>query len=528
MQDPAFNKYLIALAQANIPELNHTVLEPISVVTMVPDDQALLNRRIDSRQPAQQAYERQLQSGDSLILDFGEHVVGYPEFDFSVASGTMDAPLRIQLVFGETEGEVSTPFDPYTGKLCRSWLQDEVINIDVLPHTLKLTRRYAFRFVKVEIIAMSKWFKLCIGAVRCDAVTSAGENKRPLSKNASPLLAAMDDVAIRTLRNCMQTVVEDGPKRDRRLWIGDFYLGVLTSYITCQNLQLARRCLYLFAGLTHDDGSLPACVYETPEPATAPEFILDYALFYTSCLSDYYRFSHDKETVTELLPTAVKQFDFVLMHMDDQGLFRDPEKYWIFIDWAKDLHKETALNGVFIRTAKQLIALSAVIGQPELCGGLPDAVSKTCEAAKQHLFDADKGLFVSGPKRQISFASQIWMILAGVTTTEESRVILENILKTDDCIAPASPILYYFFIEALLMSGMRDEALKQMEIYWGGMLKLGATTFWETFTAADPLFDGATSNPLMTSRCHIWGCTPAYFIREYGLAETGKNEGALS
>lgn len=517
MPDPAFQKYLVAMAEANTPDLQYRLIDAVSVITTAPDEKAILGWRTATRRPAQEAFDLALNQGESLIFDFGEHIVGFPEFHFSVASGIMDAPLRVRFVFGETEAEVSIPFDPYSGKLCRSWLQDEVINIDVLPHMLKLVRRYAFRFVKIEVTAMTKWITLRVGSVRCNTITSAGELKRPLHTDAPSELAAIDAVAIRTLKNCMQTVLEDGPKRDRRLWIGDFCLGMLTSYVTCPCFHLARRCLYLFAGLAHEDGGLPACVYEKPEPMTAPEFILDYAMEYASCLADYYRFSHDADTVAELLPFAAKQFEFVLDSIDESGLFHDPKKYWIFIDWAKGLDKETALTGVFIRTAKQLMALAAITGQPELCQKLPDVVAKTCDAAMKYLLDAETGLFVSGPNRQYSFASQIWMVLAGVPTTDESRGILQKMLSAKEIIPPASPMLYHYFLEALLTAGMKDEAIRQIKHYWGGMVNLGATAFWETFIVEDPLFSGATSNPIMTSRCHVWGCTPAYFIREYGL-----------
>ncbi len=86
----------------------------------------------------------------------------------------------------------------------------------------------------------------------------------------------------------MQTVYEDGPRRDMRLWwvhspldqprfkpdlcfstsrIGDLRLQALCSYATFKDYDLAKRCLYLFAGMPfNDNGLLAACVYEKPTP----------------------------------------------------------------------------------------------------------------------------------------------------------------------------------------------------------------------------------------------------------------------
>jgi hypothetical protein len=45
--------------------------------------------------------------------------------------------------------------------------------------------------------------------------SKAGHN---LSDGDKTKLRKIDDVALRTLRNCMLTVYEDGPRRDMRLW----------------------------------------------------------------------------------------------------------------------------------------------------------------------------------------------------------------------------------------------------------------------------------------------------------------------
>ena len=39
----------------------------------------------------------------------------------------------------------------------------------------------------------------------------------------------------------------------------------------------------------------------------------------------------------------------------------------------------------------------------------------------------------------------------------------------------------YYMLEALAKSGNYDEAMKMISEYWGAMLDLGATTFWEDF-----------------------------------------------
>lgn len=62
--------------------------------------------------------------------------------------------------------------------------------------------------------------------------------------------------------------------------------------------------------------------------------------------------------------------------------------------------------------------------------------------------------------------------------------------------------------------GEKDKALELMRTYWGGMISLGADTFWEAF---DPKDTNASpyGNAQVNSFCHAWSCTPAWLLREY-------------
>jgi len=89
------------------------------------------------------------------------------------------------------------------------------VNIDVLPSTVELPRRYAFRFVKMEVVDTSPNYAVRLDRLQATALFSAGEDPPALPQSTPALLRQIDAVSIRTLRDCMQTVFEDGPKRDR-------------------------------------------------------------------------------------------------------------------------------------------------------------------------------------------------------------------------------------------------------------------------------------------------------------------------
>ena len=95
-------------------------------------------------------------------------------------------------------------------------------------------------------------------------------------------------ITVDTLAECMQDVLEDGPKRDRRLWLGDLRLQALANYYTFENMDIVRRCLYLFAAYDSEYKLLPSYVYTKPSLETGDAHLVSYALLFTVALCDYF------------------------------------------------------------------------------------------------------------------------------------------------------------------------------------------------------------------------------------------------
>ena len=148
-----------------------------------------------------------------ITIDFGEHLTGY--FSFSVRSTGLaaDGPLRFKLTFGEVPSEVAVPFDSYKEGLSRAWLQDEVVSVMYVPQTVNLSRRLAFRYVKIELLGSSPYYDFNIHDIKCMAQTSARNIPEELPQTVDPMIRKIDRVGLNTLKECMQTVYEDGPKR---------------------------------------------------------------------------------------------------------------------------------------------------------------------------------------------------------------------------------------------------------------------------------------------------------------------------
>ena len=306
----------------------------------------------------------------------------------------------------------------------------------------------------------------------------------------------------------MQDVFEDGPKRDRRLWLGDLRLQMLTNDVTFRNYDLAKRCLYLFAGTSFDDGRMASCVFTSPVPEADDTYMFDYALLFTKALSDYYAQTHDGDALRDLWPCAKAQFEQAERYCGQDGVFRIPEEEGrCFIDWNLSLDKEVSALGVWLYCADAAKTLAEVLDDGEVRRAICRRAEERRVAGKR-LFDVQTGLFVSGPKKQVSMASQIWAVLGGLTDDPE---ILER-AKRRHALKMVSPYMHHYYLEALLKLGKKKDAIDVIRSYWGGMAEKGADTFWELYDPEDP--DGSPyGGTVVNSYCHAWSCTPAWFIR---------------
>ena len=117
--------YFLSKAQDNYPKLIYTVLTP---------DRS----------------EFTASSGDSIILDLGQHAVGHFSFSFDNAERFIDAPVRLIIRFGEDMREINDDISQYKGSLSKTWLQEEIINLDY-PQKTDMPRRYACRYIKITV-----------------------------------------------------------------------------------------------------------------------------------------------------------------------------------------------------------------------------------------------------------------------------------------------------------------------------------------------------------------------------------------
>jgi len=497
-------------AEAAKPKLVYRDVKPVRTVRIARDAAAFQGWRAEDAGPCESVFGRGLRPGDACVFDFGEHLVGRLSFRLGEAKGVMDSPCRLKFTFAELPAELTPLPEKWIG-LCRSWFPDETMNFDFAPADYALPRRYAFRYVKVEVVACARDVP-ALSWVKATAETSADASKIVPWTAPNEMAGRIDRVAHRTLRDCMQTMFEDGPKRDRRLWLGDLRLEALADYETYRNFDIVRRSLYLLAGTAKDNGLVGTDAYEQPFPKPGGCRIYDYTALFPTVVLEYLDASGDRETAEDLWPLCRRQAELVLTSVDAGGLVQTTGDWWYFIDHDKQLDRQVPEQGVVIFGLRNLRRLGEALGHADEVAYVPAKVAQMTAAARAKLWNATRGVYLGERETAPSWMGQAWMVLAGVPSAADARRCLVSALDDATAERPRTPYGYHYLIESLYVAGLRDRADELLLSYWGGMIEKGADTFWEAYVPGDDQ-SSPYRNAFLNSACHAWSCGPSYLLR---------------
>ena len=115
--------------------------------------------------------------------------------------------------------------------------------------------------------------------------------------------------------------------------------------------------------------------------------------------------------------------------------------------------------------------------------------------------------------------SNMFAIFFDYFNEQQKQAVKRSVLLNNSIQKITTPYMRFYELEALCAMGEQDYVLKEMKDYWGGMLKLGATSFWEEY---NPDKKGAEHYAMYgrefgKSLCHAWGASPIYLLGKYYL-----------
>jgi len=319
------------------------------------------------------------------------------------------------------------------------------------------------------------------------------------------------DISAYTLDLTTREFFLDGIKRDRWTWSGDAIQSYLMNYYLRFDTECVKRTIRQLRG---------------KDPVTAHvNTIMDYTFYWFKSVLDYYDYTADIAFVREMWPRMVSLMDYVVGRTNDEGMAEGQADDWIFVDWVDfPMHKRGTLcfeQILFYKALETMSICATLLGET-------DHYARRAIELRKHIkdlfWDNEKKAYThaieDGTKnRQVTKFPNMFAILYGLSDTIEQEQIMQHVML-NACIDPiTTPYMRFYELEALCMAGLQERVLHEMKAYWGGMIKEGATTFWEKYNPEETGIQHLAmyGRPYGKSLCHAWGASPLYLLGKYFL-----------
>ena len=384
-----------------------------------------------------------------VILDFGKELSGGARILTHSVSGNKTVRLR----FGESVGEVCAELKD--GQDGYGATNDHSVRDFTMPlqsYSDMTFGQTGFRFLRIDLLNENSavGIKSVLAAIDTDTREELGSFECD-----DALVNEIWSTAAYTLRLCLQNgYLWDGIKRDRLVWIGDLYPEVRAANCLFGNIPETLNCLQF----SMEQSPLPKSINNMPT----------YSLWWLINLREAYHASGDKEAIIKYLPYAKG----ILEQIVSPCVAEDGKVSYSFnyIDWpsciqaGEDRHemRETErFAGVAYLTKVAVLAIKEVFADfgedVSLCDDILGRIAK--KSYDIHIY------------KQIA-ALGVW---AGMENATMKETLLSGGAQG------LSTFQSYPILTAVASYGEYEAALSMMKEYYGGMLSVGATTFWEDF-----------------------------------------------
>lgn len=382
----------------------------------------------------------------SILLDYGKELHG--GLQLVMGGSSRREPSLVRIRFGESVGEANS--QTYNSDWLMGYSTDDHAKRDIIieiPRTgLIEIGNTGFRFVRIDLLQSNTTINLkeARAILRYRDIPYVGS-----FKSSNTRLDSIWITGAYTAHLNMQEYLWDGIKRDRLVWLGDFHPELKTINTVFGYNEVVPKSLDL------------ACKqYPLPQWMNG---MSSYSMWYLINHFDWYMQNGD-------LNFLKKHKDYIIGLIDliDSKIAQDGSETlseFRFLDWPSSPNKEGVEAGY------RALLVWALKDAEKLCNILKEERSaKKCVLAVEKLNTKIMG------HNNLKQAAAL-MSVAG---------IIEPIEACNDVIAVDgaknfSTFYGLYMLNALSMANMHEQALKIISDYWGGMLDMGATTFWEDF-----------------------------------------------
>ena len=376
----------------------------------------------------------------SVLVDFGRELHGGVHL---VSGGLSSRDVKVRVRFGESVAEAMAELGE------RGACNDHAIRDGVIDLPWLGTREIGnsgFRFVRIDLVSAGV---LSLESIRAVSLM------RPMPYLGSftcsdQRLNTIWATAARTLHLCCQEYIWDGIKRDRLVWMGDMHPELMTLMAVFGPQEVVRTSLDYMRSTT------PADKWMNGMPS--------YTLWWIRCQHDWYRYTGDLDYLETQYAYTKAVFANLVKHIGADNRCA----LYGFLDWPTQHNRkavDAGMQALMLMTFEDGARLATAWGDAEL--------EAQCKAGAAQLRQ-----FTPAPEGSKQVAALL--ALAGLA---DAKAMNEQVLARDG-VHGVSTFYGYYMLEARAKAGDIQGGIDTVRDYWGGMLDMGATSFWEDFNIA--------------------------------------------
>lgn len=446
----------------------------------------------------------------SILLDFGKEIQG----GIQIVTGmpASQTPKTVRVRFGESVSEAMCEIDGKNGASNDHAIRDFEMKLPWLG--VAEVGNSGFRFARIDMVDDNT--ELHIKEIRAISVYRDILYKGSFLSNDERLNKIWQTGAY-TVHLNMQEYLWDGVKRDRLVWVGDMHPEVMTINSVFGYNEVVPKTLSFISEVT----ALPSWM----------NGMSSYSIWWLLIQRDWFYYQGDLDYLKSQKDYIIKLVRHLMNFVDDRGIEKlDGMR---FLDWPSSESPETinaGLQSMMVMAMEAGNELCMVLGETELAEKavkLSEKMRKASKSVRKAYLKSVKDPSSAGMKQGAAL-----MVLAGLMDAEEAN---KNIISVKGAHG-FSTFYGYYMLKAMAKAGDYKGAIDIIRDYWGAMLDLGATTFWEDFDL-DWLPDAARIDEIVPegkkdihgdfgaycykkfrhSFCHGWASGPTSWLSEYVL-----------
>ena len=432
----------------------------------------------------------------SFLLDFGRELQGGIQM---VTGRSSQKEVKVRVRLGESASEAMCDITPENGATNDHAIRDFQLTLPWLG--VAEIGNSGFRFVRIDLEEPN--VELNLKELRA----TFGYRDIPYLGSFQSDNERLNEIWMTgayTVHLNMQEFIWDGVKRDRLVWIGDLHPELMTVNTVFGYNEVIPKSL----DLIRDTTPLPNWM----------NGISSYSIWWLLIHKDWYLYQGNLDYLKQQKAYMTSLLDHLMTKIDANG--KETLDGTRFLDWPSSPNVKGVDAGL-----QALMVMAMDAGQEmALAMGDKELASRCAKASKK--------LKKYTPDHNQSKQGAALMALAGLMKAEKAD---KEVLSVGGA-KNFSTFYGYYMLEAMAKAGNYQGAMDIISEYWGAMLDLGATTFWEDFNI-DWMENAARIDELVPegkvdvhssyggycyvgfrhSFCHGWASGPTAWLSRYVL-----------